>query len=204
MIKLLDILNEANNILIPRRSKEERAKNYNVIIQKKIQQYIKNGSKGDLDLTSSPLTSLPDNLTVGWDLILVDCPNLTSLPNNLTIGESIDLSGTPITRLPDDLKVGRSLTLDDTLIEQLPDNLVVRGSLNLGATPIKQLPNNLVVEEVLSLYNCENIKSLPSDLVVEDTLVLEGTPLAEKYTEEQIRKMAPGIKSSIILDSNYD
>ena len=37
MIKLLDILE--NKILVPRRSKEERAKNYQIIIQKKIQQY---------------------------------------------------------------------------------------------------------------------------------------------------------------------
>jgi hypothetical protein len=49
MIKLLDILRE-NKILVPRRSKEERQKNYLIATEKKIQQYIKDGSKGDLNL----------------------------------------------------------------------------------------------------------------------------------------------------------
>ena len=45
MIKLLDILE--NKILVPRRSKEERIKNYLIATQKKIQQYMKGGGKGD-------------------------------------------------------------------------------------------------------------------------------------------------------------
>ena len=55
MIKLLDILKE-NKILVPRRSPEERAKNYLIATQKKIQQYIKDGSKGDLYLANTPLS----------------------------------------------------------------------------------------------------------------------------------------------------
>ena len=69
MIKLLDILNEnKTKILVPRRSPEERAKNYLIATQKKIQQYIKDGGKGDLNLGNTPITSLPDNLSVGGDL----------------------------------------------------------------------------------------------------------------------------------------
>ena len=70
MIKLINLLKENNKILVPRRSPEERQKNYNIAIQKKIQQYIKDGGKGDLDLTSTPITSLPDNLKVGGNLYL--------------------------------------------------------------------------------------------------------------------------------------
>ena len=62
MIKFIDILE--NKILVPRRSPEERQKNYFIALQKKIQQYIKDGGKGDLDLSNTPITSLPDNLTV--------------------------------------------------------------------------------------------------------------------------------------------
>ena len=43
MIKLIDLLKE-EDFFTPRRSKEERSKNHNIIIQKKIQQYIKNGT----------------------------------------------------------------------------------------------------------------------------------------------------------------
>ena len=67
MIKLIDLLKEVedaslNKILIPRRSKEERAKNWLVETNKKIQQYIKDGSEGDLDLRNTPITTLPSNL----------------------------------------------------------------------------------------------------------------------------------------------
>jgi hypothetical protein len=62
MIKLTDILE--NEILIPRRSKEERQKNYRIVVQKKIQQYIKDGGKGNLDLSNSPVEKLPNNFII--------------------------------------------------------------------------------------------------------------------------------------------
>ena len=96
MIKLISFLKE-ENILIPRRSSEEREKNYKISIQKKIQQYIKDGSKGDLDLTNTPITSLPDNLKVGGDLYLSGT-KITSLPDNLKVGGGLYLSNTPISK----------------------------------------------------------------------------------------------------------
>ena len=72
MIKLLDILE--NKILALRRSPEERAKNYKTSLQKKIQQYIKDGGKGNLDLRNTPITSLPNNLKVGGSLYLGSTP----------------------------------------------------------------------------------------------------------------------------------
>jgi hypothetical protein len=62
MIKLLDLLKE-DNPFVPRGSKEEREKDYNRITQNKIQEYIKNGMEGDLDLAFTSITSLPSNLT---------------------------------------------------------------------------------------------------------------------------------------------
>ena len=79
MIKLIDIINENNKILVPRRSAEEREKNHAIAIQKQIQQYIKDGSKGDLDLNNTPITFLPQDLKVGGNLDLVNTP-ITSLP----------------------------------------------------------------------------------------------------------------------------
>ena len=95
MIKLIDILE--NKILIPRRSKEERQKNYLITIQKKIQQYVKDGGKGDLDLRSTPIISLPDNLKVGGYLYLSNTP-ITSLPDNLEVEGYLDLENTPISQ----------------------------------------------------------------------------------------------------------
>ena len=67
----LSIYYENDSILVPRRSPEERRKNYMIAINKRIQDYIKNGSKGNLNLLDTPVTTLPDNLkVVGGDLIL--------------------------------------------------------------------------------------------------------------------------------------
>ena len=65
---------ENESLLIPRRSKEEREKNYKIALNKQIQEYIKNGSQGDLDLSGTPITSLPEGLTVGGYLNLYGTP----------------------------------------------------------------------------------------------------------------------------------
>ena len=135
MIKLLDILE--NKILVPRRSKEERQKNHLIAIQKKIQQYIKDGSKGDLDLHDTPITSLPNNLQVGGNLNLYSS-KITSLPSNLKVGGGLNVSYTPITSLPDNLQVGGSLDLTNSKITSLPNNLQVGGFLDLYNTPISK------------------------------------------------------------------
>ena len=111
MIKLTDLLE--NDILKPRRSPEERQKNYRIATQKRIQKYIKDGSKGDLDLSGTPIKKLPDNLKVSGDLNLYKTP-IEKLPDNLQIGDSLDLGGTPIKKLPDNLKVGGYLNLINT------------------------------------------------------------------------------------------
>lgn len=122
MIKLIDILKEieSNKILIPRRS-EERKENIN----KKIQQYIKDGNKGDLNLSNSPFTSLPDNLlNIEGNFSLYNTP-ITFLPNNLQVNKNLYLVNTKITSLPDNLKVGNDLSLSGLKIDSIPNNLQV-------------------------------------------------------------------------------
>jgi len=68
----------------------------------------------------------------------------------------------------EDLNVEEYLDLSDTKITSLPNNLKAGGGLDLSDTKITSLPDNL--EVVRSLF-------------------LENTPLAEKYTKEEIRKM---------------
>ena len=115
MIKLIDLLE--NKILVPRRSPEERSKNYIIVTQKKIQQYMKDGGKGDLDLRHTPITSLPQGLTVGGNLNLIGA-KITSLPQGLTVGGGLDLENTLITSLPQDLIVGGNLDLKNTPISK--------------------------------------------------------------------------------------
>ena len=173
----LSIYYEQDSVLIQRRTKEERQKNYKIALSKQIQDYIKNGSEGDLDLRSTPITTLPDGLSVGGSLNLSDTP-ITTLPDGLSVGGSLFLSDTPITKLPDGLRVDGYLDLQGTQITTLPDGLSVGGSLNLNFTQITTLPNDLRVDRDLALSN---------------------TPISKKYTKEQIRKMYPGVKGQIYI-----
>ena len=133
MKSLKQFVNES--ILKPRNIEYRQVKRAQIDYQK-VLKYIEDGCKGDLDLESSPITTLPDKLTHvgGW----FDLRNtkITQLPNNLTVNDSLDLSNTKITQLPDNLTVGGSLYLNNTKITQLPDNLAVDGSLHLHNTPI--------------------------------------------------------------------
>lgn len=88
---------ESTSVLIPRRNREERQKNYQIALQKQIKEYIKNGSQGDLDLSDTPITSLPKGLTVGGHLYL-SRKQITSLPEGLTVGGSLGLFNTPISK----------------------------------------------------------------------------------------------------------
>ena len=92
---------------------------------------------GDLYLSRTPITSLPDNLHVGGDLDLRGTP-ITSLPDNLSVGGSLDLRRTQITSLGDNLSVGGSLYLIGTPIEYLPDNLAVKEKIYIYGTPLNQ------------------------------------------------------------------
>jgi hypothetical protein len=108
MIKLIDLLKE-DSPFVPRGSKEEREKAYNISIQNKIQEYIKNGMKGNLYLSNTSIDSLPYNLKVGGNLILNNCKKITKLPPDLTVEGNLDLEHTKITSLPDNLTVENDL-----------------------------------------------------------------------------------------------
>ena len=86
---------ENRDLIVPYRL-EDRPERYKRIIYKKIQDYIKNGSKGALDLYETPIDSLPSNLkTVGGWLDL-SYSKISSLPSGFTVGDDLYLSNTPI------------------------------------------------------------------------------------------------------------
>ena len=138
MIKFLDILKESDdNIFIPRGSKEEKDK---VLIRRtndKIQEYIRNGFEGVLDLRDSPIKFLPKNLTkVGGSLILM-YSQIEKLPDNLIVNGRLGLEFCKnLQSLPNGLKVKNDLDLRDTNITSLPSDLEVGTNLNLRRTPI--------------------------------------------------------------------
>ena len=80
------------------------------------------------------------------------------------------------------------LYLMDTNIKKLPDDLYVDGDLNLINSTIKKIPNKLHVEGDLIIWD-SNITELPDYLYVGRNLMIERTPLAKKYTNEEIIEM---------------
>jgi len=75
----------------------ERDKEYQKVLQRQIQDYIEGGSRGDLDLRNTPITSLPDGLGVGGVLELSNTP-INILPNNLKVGWGLFLRNTPLSK----------------------------------------------------------------------------------------------------------
>ena len=123
---------------------------------------------GNLYLPNSKITKLPNDLYVTKWLDLESCEQLTELPDKLYVGSVLNLRYSNITKLPDNLYVGEDLVLDfSEQITELPNNLYVVGNLWLYGTKIEDIPNNLYVG--LNLYI--------------------DTPLAEKYTDEEIYKI---------------
>jgi len=136
MIKLIDILE--NKILVPRRSSEERSKNYLIAIQKKLQQYIKDGEKGDLSLYKAPIESLENLTSVGGYLNLYNS-KIKSLGNLKSVGGNLYLTDTPIKSLENLTSVGGGLDLSYTEIESFGNLKSVGGFLYLRNTPISKM-----------------------------------------------------------------
>ena len=111
------------------------------------------------------------------------------------------LSEEPITSLPSNLKkVGGHLSLHHTQIESLPEGLRVEGDLDVSSTPLKTLPKGLYVEGELDIASTQ-IEELPEDLDVRGGLSAYDTPLADKYTYNQIEDMLPNLTGWVYTQS---
>jgi hypothetical protein len=131
---------------------------------------IKYRYEGDLELSHTNITKLPNDLYVDGNLHLFNCKQLTELPIKLYVRGYLMLFGC------------EQLT-------KLPDNLYVDGYLNLINSKIKKLPNDLYVTGSLDLWRCKQLTKLPNNLYVGGDFNVADTPLAEKYTDEEIREM---------------
>ena len=81
------------------------------------------------------------------------------------------------------------LFLYDSNIKKLPNDLYVDGLFDLdGCKRLTKLPDNLYVGGYFSIQET-NITKLPDNLYVGNDLHIYGTPLAKKYTDEEIYEM---------------
>jgi hypothetical protein len=86
-------------------------------------------------------------------------------------------------------------------ITSLPDGMTVDGHF-WGDDYLTSLPDNLTVGKNLYIPYNKDISSLPKDLKVEGNFIIYNTLLAKKYTEEELKKMAPGIKGKIYFNKD--
>ena len=100
----------------------------------------------------------------------------------------LGLSGSNIKKLPNDLYVRGYLSLTNCKqLIKLPTELRVWGFLSLtNCNQLTELPDNLYVSGRLFLIDCKQITKLPDKLYVGRDLHITNTPLAKKYTDEQI------------------
>jgi len=103
--------------------------------------------------------------------------------------DNLYLNNSNIKKLPNDLHVDGSLYLKDTNITELPNKLYVNGYFYIRETSIEELPNDLHVVGSLDLDDCKKLTKLPDYLYVGLNLYIKNTPLAKKYTDEEIYEM---------------
>jgi hypothetical protein len=117
---------------------------------------------------------------------------------DLTIENYLDLQDTEITSLPIGFTVKNNLDLGFSKITSLPKGLYVGGKLSLiSCKNLKFLPKGLYVGDSLSLMYT-NIDSLPEGLYVGEELYINNTPLAKKYTDQEIRDNVTSTGGEII------
>ena len=106
-----------------------------------------------------------------------------------------------IRKLPNDLYVDGFLSLSNcSQITKLPDKLYVTGYLDLSnCKQLTELPNNLYVRHTFWLDD-SNIAEIPDNLYVGGSLYMANTPLANKYTNEEIYEMIKLRGGKIIND----
>lgn len=190
---------EGPNVLVNRRTSAERANSYKAAIKKSILDYISNGSVGDLKLSKTPVTSLPDELTVVDGELKLDGSMIYKLPDSLKlITQHAFLNDTPLTQLPNDLVVEGGLNICDTNIDTLPSNLRVSEYLAASNTPLETIPPDLVVGGTLYLLDCPNLQSIPKSVKVGGKLYISNTHLNSKYSSEELKQQLPNIRGKIM------
>ena len=95
-----------------------------------------------------------------------------------------------------------NLDLSNSAIGKLPDDLYVSGNFSLSkCKQLTKLPNKLYVGFNLVLTQ-SNITELTNLLYVGGNLSIKDTPLANKYTDEQIYEMVEST-GGLIVDRIY-
>ena len=106
--------------------------------------------EGDLHLSNTNITKLPNDLYVKGDLYLFNSKQITKLPDKLHVGGNLVLNNSNITELPDKLHVGRYLVLNNSNLTELPNNLYIDGDLYIKGTPLSKKYSHEEIREMIT------------------------------------------------------
>ena len=171
---------------------------------KYIDDYIANGSKGDLRLDKVKVTKWPDKLKViGGDCWMND--KIPTIPAGVTFKKRLIIYNCQkLKSLPDGLKVAGDLILsflgtkNNSQILVLPNNLVVGGNLLAYGCRVTTIGSNTIVNGDAEFSNSK-LTEVPKDLKVKGKFDIYNTPfeIDNRYrkdlSREQLAKMYPGV-----------
>lgn len=223
MVKLKSFIEESH--LIPRRSKDDRLRNYSISIQRYLKKYVNEGCKGDLvleDIDSRVELMLPNNLIhVGGDFKLKNV-NIKFLPDNLTkvngamiihgttlenlnnikyIGKHLHIrKGTYMKKLSNDLHVKEGILIRSTKISELPKNLSCR-SLNLLESPITELRGDIHVSKYIDM-RYSKLKYISKDFTV-PSISIYGTTLLNDIIQKHFPNGYKYKELAYVLQKKY-
>lgn len=119
---------------------------------------------GNLDLSGTDITELPDHMTVQGYLDISETA-LARLPDHLSIQSFFNMQQSLVTALPESLSVGTDLWMAESEVVSLPPGLRVPGTLDLNRTAIEVLPEGIDVGQDLDLQYTK-VRTLPKVLQV--------------------------------------
>ena len=102
---------------------------------------------------------------------------------------------------PDDIqyRYEGNLVLSSSVVKKLPNDLYVNGYFDLtDCKKIRNLPDKLYVKSSLYLEGCKELINLPYKLHVGRNLLIGDTPLANRYTDEEIKDIVTSTGGEII------
>ena len=149
---------------------------------------------GNLYLSGTEITALPDNLTVGGWLDLRDT-KITALPDNLTVGGGLFLSGTGITNLSvkrlrhGEYAHGKYLYADGILTHVKKKKKAGDYTVFVG-----KIPGHNVVFDGKQYAHCRTLREGIADLLFKSAIdrgadQYRGISLDDSFTVEELKRM---------------
>lgn len=146
----------------------------NVQSTRSLRELPKNLKVGDILVSGSALTELPEGLEILHGSLNLKATQIAKLNKGLIVPGDLDIRRTPITELPEGADLG-SCYLEDTNVATLGKGIRVRGNLSLVGSNVTALPEGLVVDGNLNLTGT-GIWEIPPDAVIKGKIIGQASP----------------------------